>query len=180
MSSHKSILSISVVTKSFIALFCAVKTAWFCFVCALAFLSCLPGNKEQPSEDPSYLDPYLDAIRISATADNPGDSSHQAKIRLLSAEYDFGEIREGDTVVHTFRFVNAGNARLLINRVQTSCGCTHSDWPRGFIRPGDTASLTVSFDSHDKKGLQEKTISIYANTNPVKTTVSLKGQVLPR
>ena len=180
MSAHKSIVSISKGFKSLISLFCNVKTSWLYFLSLCVLAGCQPSGKEQASEDPKYLDPYLDAIRISATAENPLDSSHEAKIHIWADEYDFGQIKEGDTAIHTFRFVNSGNARLLLNRVQTSCGCTHSDWPRGFISPGDTASLSVSFDSHDRSGPQEKTITIFANTNPVRTTVRLKGTVIPR
>lgn len=50
---------------------------------------------EEPPANDSYLDPYLDAIRISASADQPEDSSHRAKIQFLESEYDFGKIKKG-------------------------------------------------------------------------------------
>ncbi len=43
-----------------------------------------------------------------------------AIITWEKANYDFGEIFQGDKVEHTFRFTNAGDQALLITNVQVS------------------------------------------------------------
>jgi len=143
------------------------------------FIFCQPKAKpEEPPVDDSYLDPYLDAIRISASADQPEDSSHRAQIQFLESEYDFGKIKKGDTARLVFKFVNTGNARLIINRVTTSCGCTHPEWPKVFINPGDSSEVKALFVSEEKEGPQNKTMSVFANTYPPKTDLTIKGMVL--
>ncbi|MBK7232996.1 MAG: DUF1573 domain-containing protein [Saprospiraceae bacterium] len=153
---------------------------WIWTLGLLGFFSfCQPKVKpEEPPANDSYLDPYLDAIRISASADQPEDSSHRAKIQFLESEYDFGKIKKGDTARLVFKFVNTGNARLIINRVTTTCGCTQPEWPKTFIQPGDTSAVEALFVSDDKMGPQHKTMSVFANTYPPQTDLTIKGMVL--
>ena len=37
--------------------------------------------------------------------------------------FDFGEVFQGDKVLHAFEFVNGGDETLTIDRVRSSCGC---------------------------------------------------------
>ena len=143
-------------------------------VFSLSLYSCEPKNRDSKVKKEEYLDPYLDAIRISATADAPHSKDRIAKIEFLEKEYDFGTITEGDSGSHDFFFVNRGNARLLINDVNSSCGCTFPAWPKGFIRPGDTGKINIIFDSHDKAGWQLKTIAVVANTQPTQNEVTIR------
>lgn len=122
--------------------------------------------------------PYMDAIYNSSSAENPMDSSHLAKIHFLETDYNFGTIQEGDTVTHVYKFVNNGNARLLISKASSSCGCTIAHWPKGFIKPNDTNSIKIVFNSKDKAGNQSKPITIVANTKPNETIINFRGLVL--
>ncbi|MBK9270066.1 MAG: DUF1573 domain-containing protein [Saprospiraceae bacterium] len=156
-----------------------MKEVFTIFCLALLMGNCKPKSQDQIKEDDkSYLDPYLDAIRISASAEQPEDSTHGAKIHFKETEFNFGDLKEGDTVRISFPFVNKGNARLLVNRVSTSCGCTRPEWPKGFIQPGDSGVITALFVSNEKSGLQEKIISVFTNSNPPQTDLKIKGNVL--
>lgn len=123
--------------------------------------------------------PYIDAIKNSATADNPDDSSHLARILILEQDYNFGTLSLKDTFHHDFKFINTGNARLLISSVSGTCGCTSADYPKGFILPSDTGIIKVRFVP-EKTGDQEKPITITANTRPNKTVIQFKGKVLSK
>lgn len=147
-------------------------------ILAKSLTSCSP-EKSKSSNPETYLDPYLDAIRISASASNPKDSSHRAVIQFNTKELNFGKIHEGDSVYLIFKFVNSGNARLLINRGNSSCGCTKPKWTEGFIMPGDSGEVQVIFNSVGRIGPQEKILSIYSNTYPPLTELKISGQVLP-
>jgi len=100
-----------------------------------------------------------------------------AAMKFEQAEYDFGAIKEGEVVEHIFKFANTGEAPLVIQNAAGSCGCTVPEWPKEPIAPGAAADIRVKFDSRGKVGVQTKTVTIIANTDPATTTLTLKGVV---
>jgi hypothetical protein len=44
----------------------------------------------------------------------------QPRIEFDEISYDWGEASEGDTIIHAFRFKNAGDATLKVDRVKSS------------------------------------------------------------
>lgn len=103
--------------------------------------------------------------------------------RITFAEkgiHDFGTLTEGDTVEHNFAFTNTGEFPLIINNITASCGCTTPDWPREPVAPGSTSSVRVRFNSRGKMGEQNKTITIFANTEPAMTDLQFKALVKPK
>ena len=94
--------------------------------------------------------------------------------------FNFGTITEGDTVEHVFNFKNTGEFPLIINNVTASCGCTTPEWPREPVAPGASSSIRVRFNSRNKGGVQNKTVSIYANTNPSVTDLAFTVVVNPK
>lgn len=120
-----------------------------------------------------------DIVENSATLENPEELNRLAKFKFEETEVDFGSINEGEIVEHTFKFKNVGNEDLIITNVQTSCGCTASNWPRNAISPGETSELLVSFNSQGKKGLNTKEITVIGNTRPTQTILIIKANVNP-
>lgn len=93
--------------------------------------------------------------------------------------FDFGTVEEGEVVSHTYTFTNTGSEPLILSNAKGSCGCTVPDWPREPIAVGETAELTVTFNSKNKKGKRDQKVTITANTNPPQTFIHLKGEVTP-
>ena len=91
--------------------------------------------------------------------------------------HDFGEINDGDQVEHIFAFTNTGEAPLLIESAKGSCGCTVPQWPKEPIPVGGSGEIVVRFDSKNKPGVQNKTVTITANTFPSVTTLNIKSTV---
>ncbi|QKZ11116.1 DUF1573 domain-containing protein [Spirosoma sp. KUDC1026] len=91
--------------------------------------------------------------------------------------YDFGELTEGDTVEHSFEFTNTGEFPLIINNITASCGCTTPEWPREPVAPGAKGSIRVRFNSRGKQGEQNKTVTVFANTDPSMTDLQFKAMV---
>lgn len=84
--------------------------------------------------------------------------------------YDFGTIKEGQKVSHSFEFVNSGQAPLKIERVIPSCGCTVPNYPQELILPGETGWIEFEFDSTNRVGENKRKITIIANV-PSETEV---------
>lgn len=94
--------------------------------------------------------------------------------------YDFGELTEGDTIARQFKFKNEGEFPLIINNIQASCGCTTPEWPKTPIEPGQESFVKVLFNSQGKRGVQNKTVTVYANTDPAYTELAFRVMVNPR
>jgi hypothetical protein len=95
-------------------------------------------------------------------------------------EHDFGTIPEGKVVEYTFKFKNTGEAPLIIQNAQPSCGCTVPDWSKDPIPVGGTGFVKASFDSNGKPNIQNKTITVTANTWPKQTVIRFKAMVTPK
>src|ERR1700761_6509817 len=91
--------------------------------------------------------------------------------------HDFGKIKTGDKVTYEFKFTNTGKSPLIIKDAIASCGCTKPEWPTTPIKPGESGAIKVTFNSASKMGLQDKQITITANTNPAQNLVHLIGEV---
>ena len=94
--------------------------------------------------------------------------------------HDFGNITEGEKVSTVFKFENTGDSPLIISNARGSCGCTVPDYPRKPIAPGATGEIKVSFDSSNRAGKQDKTVTIDANTVPRSTILKITSNVMPK
>jgi len=101
----------------------------------------------------------------------------QTTMEFESTDLDFGNIKEGASVTKIYKFKNSGKRRLLIEKVEGSCGCTVAEWPRYPVEPGQQAEIKVVFNSLGKRGTQDKMISVIANTEPAKTILRIRGNV---
>jgi len=85
-------------------------------------------------------------------------------IFFVEKSIDFGNINEGDNPKVIFKFYNSGTAPLLLKDVKASCGCTASEWPRQPIMPGDSSSITATFNSRGYAGKNvHKSITVTTN-----------------
>ncbi|MDX5438780.1 MAG: DUF1573 domain-containing protein [Pontibacter sp.] len=92
-------------------------------------------------------------------------------------EYDFGTIKQGETVEHTFEFTNTGSTPLIIENASATCGCTVPEWTKTPVAPGEKGTVAVKFNSTGKMGQQQPTVTIRANTSPNIVRVAMKGNV---
>ena len=92
--------------------------------------------------------------------------------------HDFKDVFEGEKVEHKFRFTNTGTSELVISSVNTSCGCTISDYPKKPLKPKESSYIKVIFDSKNKNGFFHKAIEVRANTFPNKHVLEIIGKVL--
>lgn len=99
---------------------------------------------------------------------------------FAQTNHNFGTINEGDVVEHKFTFTNTGKAPLVIISAKGSCGCTVSKWPKEPIAPGATGDMMVTFNSNGKPNMQNKQVTITANTEKGKEILKIKAMVTPR
>jgi hypothetical protein len=93
--------------------------------------------------------------------------------------FNFSEISQGTTVEHSFTLTNAGKSDLIIRKISPSCGCTTVNPDKSVIKPGESTSMKVIFNSAGKLGNQNKSITIITN-DPARSREVLwvKGNVV--
>lgn len=145
---------------------------------AFAWTSC-KNDGEGVKEIRSSGGPNANIIRNPASADEPLDTNQLARMTYGETEFDFGTVKEGEIVIHSFPFTNTGKVPLIISNARSTCGCTIPEWPEEPVPPGGTGEIKARFNTSGKKESQRKVITVTANTYPNESTVVLKGMVAP-
>ena len=123
------------------------------------------------------------AATPTPTTSQPAEEKPEGPLPVIEFEktdHDFGTIAEGKKVTYTYKFKNTGEAPLIIQSAQPSCGCTVPEWSQDPIPVGGTGFVKAEFDSNGKPNIQNKTITVTANTWPKTTTLRLKTMVTPK
>lgn len=116
----------------------------------------------------------VSSVSLAQEANVPGPV-----ITFEESEFNFQDIHQGDKVEHIFNFENTGDSPLIITNIQTTCGCTATNWDREPILPGTKSSIKVSFNSAGKMGRQNKVITIISNSVAPLYQVKITTNVLP-
>jgi hypothetical protein len=124
------------------------------------------------------------AVQPGVKTEQPGQQAEPegpvAAVNFPTVEHDFGTIKEGQVVEYTYAFTNTSQVPLVIQDAKPSCGCTAPDWTKTPVAPGATGFVKAKFDSNNKSGLQNKTITVTANTYPKQTVLKFKAMVTPK
>ena len=155
----------------------------FLLICMMA-VSCkkevaLTDKNSNLTREESIATESLESTATVVKPERPADGKYP-EMTFVEKEFDFGDIKQGDKVDHTFNFKNTGEADLIITNAQASCGCTIPDYPKDIpIKPGESGKIKVTFNSAGKSGPTAKTITISCNTESgnellkIKTTINV-------
>jgi len=123
-------------------------------------------------------DDKIDTEVVNNPATASGEPSTDMPVmEFEKTTHDFGKIKQGEKVSFSFKFKNTGKTDLVISSASGSCGCTVPQYPKMPIAPGESAVIDVTFDSSGKSGMQNKQVTIVANTNPSATVLTVTGEV---
>ena len=90
---------------------------------------------------------------------------------------DYGKINLNADGNRVFTFKNVGKSPLIIERIQSSCGCTVPKKPEAPILPGKTGEIEVAYATNRAGGFS-KTITVYSNATEPTKTLRIKGIVV--
>jgi hypothetical protein len=119
-----------------------------------------------------------DLVNNPLTAEKNADQVDMPKIELSQDFFDFGEMYQKESVSTEFVIKNTGDAPLLIRSAKGSCGCTVPEWPKEPVAVGEEAVVKVTFNSGNKKGKQNKIVTLVTNAIPSTKVLTIKGTVL--
>ena len=100
------------------------------------------------------------------------------EIKFDKVEHDYGDVPYNGDGTCEFRFTNTGNEPLLIQKPESSCGCTIPSWPNEPILPGESDVIKVTYKTN-RVGNINKTVTVTSNALKNSTVVlRIKGRVL--
>ena len=99
-----------------------------------------------------------------------------AELTFDKEVHDYGTIKQGANGDCEFKFTNTGTAPLVISDAKGSCGCTVPEWPKNPIKPGESASIKVHYDTK-RPGAINKTVTVTANIPENAKVLRIKGTV---
>lgn len=156
-----TVLTLSVLTIALVELSGVSKTALF--------------NKYHIGEaahSHTHPDESGEGRTASKNADLP-----KTRIAFEEPHYDFGMLKEGEKVRHTFTFKNTGDHPLVISDVRASCGCTVPSYSKNPVAPGQSGTIEVEFNTRNQKGKNNKNIIVFSNAERDRVSVGFSAVV---
>ena len=84
---------------------------------------------------------------------------------------DLGKIDRGKLATKPLTLKNIGNQNLNLGKIEVSCGCTGTVLSKKDLKPGDTTSLLITFNSSGFIGPVHKSPAIHSNSADAPQTV---------
>src|SRR4030042_7069105 len=112
--------------------------------------------------DPRFIS-VLTFLAILALAGSAAQSAEKPKIVFERDAWDFGRVKQGDNLEYEFLFKNDGRSVLLINKVDTTCGCTAVLVSEKKIDHGRQGRIKVVFATAGYGGRGTKQIYVVSN-----------------
>ncbi|MGQ1947703.1 DUF1573 domain-containing protein [Geofilum sp. OHC36d9] len=115
---------------------------------------------------------HLSTIQFLSNHSSPGVTqvkfdTQNVKLKLL---------KKGVPESATFLLTNIGNKPLIIYHIESSCGCTKTDWPKKPIKPNEQGEILVTYDAKNV-GRFRKTLTLFCNTPKGVEILSIEGNV---
>ncbi|MGM0530170.1 MAG: DUF1573 domain-containing protein [Bacteroidota bacterium] len=115
---------------------------------------------------------------LAQNSDNKSEEKDtKPVIEFEETTHNYGEINYKGDGTCSFKFENTGQEPLLLTKVRASCGCTTPSWPKEPIKPSDTATIKVKYNTR-LKGNFSKSIRVYSNAKNSPQSLRIKGKVL--
>lgn len=115
------------------------------------------------------------ALVLSAGAFAQVKSDDIAKIK--EETLNLGKIPQGIPAVSTFIVTNIGKTDLIIESANPTCGCTVGDYTKSPIKPGQTGTITATFNAANVGPIDKHMNVKFAGAEDTKS-IGFKGEVL--
>ena len=91
------------------------------------------------------------------------------QLTFSSSSLDFGNVQENSATEKEILFTNTGKRDLQVKSIQPNCSCVTAAASKNLLKPGESATLTITFNPQDRTGTQNKAVTVYSNDpkNPV-------------
>lgn len=106
-----------------------------------------------------------------------GGRAEAQRITTTSQVIDCGQVLFRKPVTAHFELTNEGEGTFTIKSVDTSCGCTEVEYPKGIISENKPFVISATYDAK-QMGHFEKFIDIYTSGASLPYTLTMRGIVV--
>jgi hypothetical protein len=124
-----------------------------------------------PANNPEIWNLYRKIIN-GEISDKPPVTSVKAE----QTEIELKNLQTGKTSETVFMLQNTGKQPLVIQMVNTSCGCTVPDWEKQPVSTGKSTGIKVKI-TPEEKGYFNKAVTVYCNIQNGQISLKIKGVV---
>ncbi len=86
------------------------------------------------------------------------------QIKFDAEEYNFGIIKQGESITYEFNYINTSDIPLTLSSVTAPCDCISTNWSKESLGKNQTASIKIIFNAADKLGQQDKIVVVLSNS----------------
>jgi hypothetical protein len=108
-----------------------------------------------------------------------GEISENILVTTVDVEQtkiELKDLKMGNTTEIVFMLKNTGAQPMIIQMVETSCGCTVANWEKQPIDLGENTKIKVKI-TPEEKGYFNKTITVHCNTEEGRILLKISGMV---
>lgn len=127
----------------------------------------------------SLLLPAL--ILALASCKSTFEKGERTKVAVENPDRHYYPVLQGEPLEIFYRFTNTGDVPLIVDEIQSSCGCIVADKVSyRTIRPGKTGSINLKYNSNKNIGHVRHYVQVYGNVKPRgKFEISFDLHVVP-
>lgn len=121
----------------------------------------------------------LFTLLISATIVASAQSV-PAEFKFDKESHNFGKVALGTPVSVDFVFTNTGDVPLQISKVESSCGCTVSEYTKTPVKKGGKGLVKVTFNPAGAALPFSKIVTINSNAKTSTKVLYIKGETVAK
>ena len=122
---------------------------------------------------------FVFGANLNAQKVEKATNATQAEITFEKLEHDYGEVPQGGNGVTEFKYTKTGKVPLILSKVRSSCGCTVPSWSKEPLMPGQSASITVKYNTNNV-GVINKNVTVESNASNNRVILKIKGKVVKK
>jgi hypothetical protein len=119
-------------------------------------------------------------VLVAAQDESPAPPAPAPRAEVSTQEWNFGVAWQGQPLKQDVVVKNVGTATLEITDVSSTCGCTVPTRPKSPLAPGESSTMSISYDSARRVGKANHTVTLITN-DPTQRSIPIKlfGEVKP-
>lgn len=99
-------------------------------------------------------------------------------LEFETTKIDLGTFSQKTPKTVEFKFKNVGKKKFVLHELRTSCGCTTAKISKEMIKPGESGTVTVTYDGKGYSlGMFQKGIYILSNCEKAEIRLVITGEV---
>lgn len=110
---------------------------------------------------------------------NNSQKNDSTEMIFNETDHNFGTLKYQGDGSFEFVFKNTGKSPIIIQNVQTSCGCTTPEWTKEPVAPKAKGKIIVRYDT-ERTGSFIKSIKVFSNAKNSPVELIIRGEVKPK